>query len=140
MDYKSPEFGASVLKRLFTDKQVEIRDYSKITHCLDNYKSWGITVLAYDGTNGLSIRYIPSNEIGEPHVTKKIEFVLNDEYDSCLISSCWDVDDVDDSVYDYFVFIIDKMRKDRSELRQHMSKFSSKSWIKRHKQLREIVE
>lgn len=120
MNFDSPKYGRSALKKIFSNK-IEIRDYSKIESCKDKYPYWGICVLAYSTSYDIAakIHYLPSN---------KIWFQIEME-DKEILSSYWESKDVNDSVYEYYLFIINKIKKDKDETREHSNKFDSKSWI-----------
>lgn len=134
----SPEYGKEVLSSIFKNG-IEIRDYSKIEHCKDKYNEWGIMVLAYSDPHEdlyARISYLPSNEI-----------VFNIEMNQITwMQSKWKNEDVDDSVYDYFVYIIGKIifdfeeyQKRNGETLSNIRKFESKYWLERQKKINELI-
>lgn len=127
--YISPEYGEKLLSNLFKD--IEVRDYSKIKNCEHKYPDWGITVMAYSDYKDVyaRIHYLPSNEI---------VFNIEVDQETCM-NSRWKNDDVNDSVYEYFLFIMNKILKDIEETSQHIDKFKSKYWIERQKKIDTII-
>ena len=130
MSYTSPEYGKSLLSKLF--EGVIVRDYSKIEHCKEKYPIWGICVLGYSSWhNDLNARihYLPSNKIN-------FEIEISD---SRILSSTWKNEEVDDSVYEYFIFIIEGIMNNLKGLRLDILKFQSKDWIERQQKLTAIL-
>lgn len=136
--YISPEYGKEILSTIFKT-EVEIRDHSKIEHCKDKYPVWGIMVMGYSDPHKdmyARIKYLPSNEI-----------IFNIEMDqNTYMESKWKNEDVDDSTYDYFVYIIKKIMFDLEEYRKRkgdtysdIRKFESKYWIERQKKINDII-
>ena len=127
MNIRTPEYAKQVLMGFFKEDEVEIRDYNKV--CDGKYKERGISVLAYSDPWGAWINFKPNNTI---------EFII--ELDSNgILQSNWKIDDVDDSVYEYYMFIINMRRNFAKEFGSHISKFSSQDWIERHKKLSQCL-
>jgi hypothetical protein len=136
--YTSPEYGKEILSTVFTT-EIVIRDYSKIEHCKDKYPMWGITVMGYSGTHKdlyARIHYLPSNEV-----------VFNIEMDqNTWMESKWKNEDVDDSTYDYFGYIVKKVmldfevyQKRKKETYSDIKKFDSKYWLERQNKINSLI-
>ena len=126
MNIRTPQYAKEVLKRFFKEK-ISIRDYSKI--CDGKYPERGISVLAYDDPYGAWINFLPNN---------KVEFLIELNSES-ILHSYWKIEDVDESVYEYFIFILNMRRNFSKEFGSHLQKFNSQDWIERHKKLTECL-
>lgn len=130
MNLLDPKYIRNLLNSRYPFKAI-IRDYSKIEGLEDKYPIWGISVLGfYDKMDiAAKICVLPSNQIS---------FYIEVEQHT-LLNCTYNNDDVDESVYEYYMFIIDKIISSKTEISDHMSKFSSKYWIKRNKLLSNFV-
>ena len=144
----TPEYGYNYIKSFCDD--IEIRDYSKTTCCLNKYPTSGIMVLGYDTDYNISysIKYLPPRITSDltneqisvvNHVTDRLTFSIEIEGHELILRSTWDVSEVDESTYEYYLFLLNKVRNDIKETRSHARTFGSKSWIKRNKQLNAII-
>lgn len=126
----SPEYGKQALSKIFKD--VIIRDYSKIDHCKDKYPIWGVTVLAYSERHrdlNARIQYLPSNKI-----TFEIEM-----YEGTRLKLQVKHEEMDVSIYDYFIFTLNKMMNDIDDINKHLSKLQSLDWLKLQLKLSKII-
>jgi len=141
MNFNSPEYGYDILSKVFSTKQIEIRDYSKLSRaeeedCFDRSKKMkdrGIIVLAYSTKYDISanIQYPPNN--GQIHF--KVD--LNQR---TLVNSYWKSEDINDSVYDYFLFLIKKIKQDLMSTSDHLNRFNyDRSWISLDKKLSILI-
>lgn len=151
MDFTSSKYGHSIMRKIF-GKNVSLRDYSQISHCLHLYPEYGIMSLGYMDKYDLSVHiaYLPHPSLTPQyqnitipieinHITDRIDFRIEvDEKE--ILHSIWKVEDVDESTYDYFLEIINKIITDIEETRNHVRIFSSKKWIKRNRQLTSVID
>jgi hypothetical protein len=130
MNLLDPKYIKSFLNSKYPFKAV-IRDYSKIKGLEDKYPIWGICVLGFYYEKDISVRIsvLPSNQIN---------FYIEVEQNT-LLDCTYSNDDIDESVYEYYMFIIDKIISTKAEISDHMRKFSSKYWVKRNKLLSNFV-
>ena len=110
----------------FFGKNVCINDYYKL---FDGKfaDERGFSVLAYDDPYNVKISYLKST----------IVFTLEVE-DRDILFSTWDISEVDESTYEYFMYIINRIKEQRKEVSDHVKSFRSKDWIKRNKQLSQL--
>lgn len=130
MNYLSPEYGQMVLSKFPLDPI--IRDHSKIEHCKGMWETHGIMVLGYSSDHrdmNVRIMYLPSNR-----VAFEIEM-----FEGTIIHSVWKDEEVDETTYEYFSFIVEKIFRDIDETKEHLAKFKSKYWVERNKKLSQII-
>ncbi len=140
MNFDSPEYGYSVLSKVFSSGEIEIRDHNKLKSadeedCFDRSRKMrdrGILVLAYLDKYSLAanIQYFPDG---------KIYFKI-DHDQRLLVDSYFKPGNVNDSVYDYFLFILNKIMADVISTTDHCHRFNyDKSWIELDKKLSKII-
>lgn len=150
MDITSPKYGHSIMRKFF-GKKASLSDYSQLNNCLYMYPSNGIVSLGYEDKYQLSawISYLPHPSLTNQyqkmtipieinHLTDRISFRIEVDQRE-LLHSIWKVDDVDESTYDYFLEILNKISRDIKETSNHIISFNTKGWIKRNKQLSLII-
>lgn len=140
MNFDSPEYGYSILSKVFTAKQIEIRDHAKLKSaeeedCFDRKKKMkdrGITVLAYSTKYSLAsnIQYFPNGQI-----------YFKIEHDQrTLVDSYWKPGDVTAAVYDYFLFILTKIKENIVSTTEHTRNFNyDRKWVSLDKKLAQII-
>jgi hypothetical protein len=127
MNLIDPKYIKDILDIKFPEFKAEIRDYSKIKGLEYRYESWGICVLGFysEFNIAINIEYLPSN---------KVNFKIEVEQNTIMYST-WDNNDIDESVYEFYIYIIEKIISNRRELDENIRRFGSKHWINRNKQL-----
>lgn len=126
MEFYTPEYARDLLKPTFKD--ISINNYYKL--CKGDYaKDRGVSVLAYRDPHNVSISFLEGG----------VKFFFEAE-ERTIVRSFWKYEDVNESTYEYFLFIIRKHIKDRNDTKQYASDFDSKHWINRDKKLSDILK
>ena len=111
----TPEYAKEILLTFFREEEIEIRDYSKVKGFEYMSPLCGISVLAYRYPYSVIIQYLTSD------VRFKIE--VND---NLYLDNTWKKDETNKDVYDFFLFILNKIHISRSEIALSISQFYNK--------------
>lgn len=141
MKINTPEYAKNFLCKFFKKNQIAIRDYSKVL----NGEHWerGISVLAYDVEHSIGAWIDFTAPLGvvlsDISLANKIRFKI-EENEKIILDTTWNIQDVDESVYEYFIFILTEKLRILREFYSHINKFKSKDWVKRNQQLSKLIE